>query len=166
MSIQTQKNFFSLGYFGSMHRLPEELISLETLNVIKTHLSYKPKFKLPDFIDSLKIHSAHLVVGTPVPKLVFKPFTKGLVATSVGAVTLISENDFEAISLLGNNYPYVAKNSSKKTVAEVVRFMEDTFLGEEWHIAQSMHKNLLPYCCEMNAYISWSTVLALSECRY
>lgn len=121
-------------------------------------MSFEPKLKTPRFSNELKDYSAHLAVGTRVPKLVFKPFTKGIVATNVGAVSLISGDDTEALSLLGNNYPYVTTSSKKRSILEVANYMKDTFLDREWKTAQSLHKKLMPLCCEQNIAFNWERI--------
>ena len=158
--IKSQNQNFSLGYFGSLSRIPNELTSIDFLTVIKTPLSFEPKLKLPRYSSSLSIHSAHLAVGTIMPKLVFKPFTKGLVATSVGSVTLVSRDDFEAKALLGNNYPYVAVDSKKSSVLEAAIYMKETFLKSEWLTAQILHKKLLPLSCDLSVALSWAKMFS------
>lgn len=158
--IKSQNLYFSLGYFGSLSRIPKELASIDCLTVVKTPLSFEPKLNLPRYNKSLSIHSAHLAVGTDMPKLVFKPFTKGLVATSVGSVTLVSEDDSEAMSLLGSTYPYIAVNSKKKSVIETVEYMKETFLESEWITAQFLHKKLLPLSCDRSVALSWSKMFS------
>lgn len=153
--VRAQNKYFSLAYFGSLSRIPKELTSIEFLSIIKTPLSFEPKLKNPRFSNYLENHSAHLTVGSVVPKMVFKPFTKGLVATNIGAVTLISRDDTEALLLLGSSYPYVAATTKKKSILEVANYMMDTFLDIEWKFAHSLHKKLLPLCCEQKIAFNW-----------
>lgn len=158
--IKSQNQYFSLGYFGSLSRIPKEFSSIELLNIVKTPLSFEPKLNVPRYSNSLSIHSAHLAVGSAMPKLVFKPFTKGLVATSVGSVTLVSGDDSEALSLLGNTYPYVAANPKKKSVLEVAIYMKETFLESEWLSAQILHRKLLPLSCDRSVALSWAKMFS------
>lgn len=157
-TVKAQNQHFSIGYFGSLSRIPKEFSSIDNLSIIKTPLSFEPKLKTPRFSKELKDYSAHLVVGTRMPKLVFKPFTKGLIATNVGAVTLISGDDIEALLLLGNNYPYVTTSSRKRSILEVANYMKNTFLDREWKTAQSLHKKLMPLCCEQNIAFNWGRI--------
>ena len=158
--IKSQNQSYCLGYFGSLSRIPKELASIDLLTVINTPLSFEPKLNLPRYSSSLSIYSAHLAVGTIMPKLVFKPFTKGLVATSVGSVTLISRDDSEAITMLGSNYPYVAADSKKKSVLEAAIYMKETFLKSEWQTAQILHKKLLPLSCDLSVALSWAKIFS------
>jgi hypothetical protein len=156
---QAQQNFFSIAYFGSMSRIPQDFIGISDLSVINTPLSYEAFRKKPIYAKKLTEYSSHLVVGTSVDKLVFKPFTKGLIASSIGATTLISKDDSEAMSLLGQNYPYITASKSRKSVENLMDFMRSTFLKEEWFLAQAKHRELLKYCCELRTLNQWTQVL-------
>jgi len=161
--IQAQQNFFSVAYFGSMSRIPQDFMGMSDLSVINTPLSYEAFRKKPIYAKKLIEYSSHLAIGTPVDKFVFKPFTKGLIASSIGATTLISKDDKEAISLLGPNYPYIAANKDRKNVEDLINFMRLTFAKEEWLLAQSKHQELLKYCCELRTLNQWTQVLNLGN---
>ena len=157
--VKAQKDFFSLAYFGSISRLPHPADLLTFCDVVKTPLSYQPNIKLPEFSDKLKEYSCHLAIGPEQPKFVFKPFTKGLIASAVGAVTLISRNETEALSLLGADYPYVSADSSLKSISIMANFMKQTFNREEWSMAQLAHDRINEFTCELYHAQKWSQVL-------
>ena len=161
--IRAQNNKFSIAYFGSMPRIPSDLLEIQELSIINTPLAYEAFRNIPIYAWNLTAYSAHLAVGTKVSNLVFKPFTKGLIASSVGAITLISKENSEAISLLGKDYPYVAVSNSKKSVEEAIDFMRSTFLGKEWRMAQASHRKLLKYCCEVGALKLWAKILTYEK---
>ena len=158
--IQAQKHFFSMAYFGSISRLPYSSDLLPFLEIVKTPLSYQPNIMLPIFSDKLKDFSAHFAVGIIQPKSVFKPFTKGLIASSVGAVTLISKNETEALLLLGDDYPYVSIDSSLKSISDMANFMKFTFKGEEWEKAQIAHQKLINFTCAKYHALNWSKIFS------
>lgn len=154
--IQAQKHFYSMAYFGSISRLPYSTELLPFLDIVKTPLSYQPSVMLPIFSNKLKDFSAHFAIGMVQPRYVFKPFTKGLIASSVGAVTLISRNETEALLLLGDDYPYVSIDSSLKSISEMANFMKLTFGGEEWEKAKLAHQKLITFTCAKYHALNWS----------
>ena len=156
---EAQQVFFSIAYFGSMSRIPKDFLGIPDLSVIKVPLSYDAFRKKPIYVKKLTEHSSHITVGPTVDKLVFKPFTKGLIASSIGATTLISKDDTEALSLLGQDYPYITASKDRKSVESLINFMRSTFLKEEWFLAQTKHRELLTYCCELRALNRWTEVL-------
>jgi len=158
--IRAQKNFFSMAYFGSISRLPYSTELLPFLNVVKTPLSYQPNIMSPIFSDKLKDFSAHFAVGKVQPQYVFKPFTKGLIASSVGAITLISKNETEGLLLLGDDYPYVSIDSTLKSISDMTNFMKITFGGEEWEKAQTAHQKLINFTCAKYHALNWSKIFS------
>jgi hypothetical protein len=158
--LRAQNDAFAIGYFGNLARIPSEFNKLDKLSIIKTPLSYESKRDLPRYSHYLKKYSAHLVAGTTPPKHIFKPFTKGIIAANVGAVSLISEFDIEGITLLGPNYPYIAKDISIKPVLEMIEHMEKSFMTDEWILAKKLSQNLEPFYCEVNLTNSWLKLLA------
>lgn len=157
--INSQKKYFSIGYFGNLHRIPAELIGISNLAIIKTPLSYEPKRQLPRYDKELYKHPAHLVAGTLMPELVFKPFTKGIIAEHVGSISLISKNDKEGILLLGQNYPYIAENNSRNSIIEMIDYMQVSFGSAEWVLARELHKILRPHTCKYFVTMSWQSLL-------
>ena len=157
--IQAQKDYYSMAYFGSLSRLPHSPELLPFLEIVKTPLSYQPNTKLPIFSDKLKDFSAHFAIGAELPRYVFKPFTKGLIASSVGAITLISRNEKEALLLLGDDYPYVSIDSSLKSISDMAKFMKLTFGGDEWNKAQMSHQKFVNFTCPKFHALNWSKIL-------
>jgi hypothetical protein len=153
--IKAEKNEFSIGYFGNLSRIPKEYNDLTKLNIIKTPLSFEPRRELPRYAAKLRKYSAHLVTGTNPVDQVFKPFTKGIVASHVGALPLISEIDVEGLSLLGRDYPYIAKNNRTNSISEMIEYMQTSFKSKEWLSAEELNKNLEPYYCEVNITNMW-----------
>jgi len=154
-NLKVQKSEFKIGYFGNLSRIPKDYGELKKLSIIKTPLSYEPKRVLPRYASELIKYSAHLVTGTNSTKNVFKPFTKGIVAAHIGALALISQNDVEGISLLGRNYPYIAKNNNLNSILEMINYMQKNFLSNEWIFAEELNRNLEPYFCEVNITNMW-----------
>jgi len=158
--LRAQNDAFAIGYFGNLSRIPSEFNQLDKLSIIKTPLSYESKRDLPRYALYLKKYSAHLVAGTIPPKHIFKPFTKGIIAANVGAVSLISEYDVEGIALLGPNYPYIAKDITMKSILEMIEHMEKSFMTDKWILAKKLSQNLEPFYCEINLTNSWLRLLA------
>jgi hypothetical protein len=162
-NIKANVESFSIGYFGSLERLPKDLANNYEIQVIKTPLSYEPFRVLPIYSQQLWKYSAHLAVGTQVNNLVFKPFTKGLIASTVGAVTLISSKDEEAVSLLGRDYPYSVALKNEKSLKLEIDFMRRTFKRQEWILAVTKHQQLLRYCCEIQVLNKWLQILSYKK---
>jgi len=158
--IKSQKDIFSIGYFGNLERIPIEFGSITELNIVKTPLSYEPKRNLPRYAEAMKGFSVHLAAGSIVPDLVFKPFTKGIVAEHVGAISLISRNEKEAVTLLSSNYPYIADDNSKKSIIEMIDFMRETFKSTTWELAKESHKKLRPFTCRFYVTMLWQYLLS------
>jgi hypothetical protein len=158
--LRAQNDAFAIGYFGNLSRIPSEFNQLDKLSIIKTPLSYESKRDLPRYAPYLKKYSAHLVAGAIPPKLIFKPFTKGIIAANVGSISLISEYDIEGIALLGRIYPYIAKDNNIKSVLEMIEYMEKSFMTNEWMLAKKLSKNLEQYYCEVNLTNLWLKLLA------
>jgi hypothetical protein len=157
--INSQKKYFSIGYFGNLHRIPAELLGISDLSIIKTPLSYEPKRQLPRYAKEMYKHPAHLVAGTLMPEFIFKPFTKGIIAEHVGSISLISKNDKEGILLLGQNYPYIAENNAKYSIIEMIEYMQVSFGSTEWVLARELHKILRPHTCKYFVTMSWQSLL-------
>lgn len=157
--IKSQQDNFSIGYFGNLQRIPIEYGSITELSIIKTPLSYEPKRILPRYADAMKGFPVHLAAGSIVPDLVFKPFTKGIVAEHVGAISLISRIEKEAVTLLSSNYPYIADDNSKKSIIEMIDFMRETFKSATWELAKESHKKLRPLTCRYHVTMLWQSLL-------
>jgi hypothetical protein len=159
-SLRAQNDTFAIGYFGNLSRILPDYKKLDKLSIIKTPLSYELRRVLPRYAPDLIKYSAHLATGTVPPKYIFKPFTKGIVASHVGALSLISQNDQEGVSLLGQNYPYVAHSNSTKSVSEMIDYMQKSYMSKEWKLAHELSRNLEPYYCEVNITNMWQQLLA------
>lgn len=157
--IKSQQDNFSIGYFGNLKRIPIEFGSITDLSIVKTPLSYEPRRNIPRYADAMKEFPVHLAAGSIVPNLVFKPFTKGIVAEHVGAISLISRIEKEAVTFLGSNYPYIADDNSKKSIIEMIDFMRETFKSATWDLAKESHKKLRPLTCRYHVTMLWQSLL-------
>jgi len=153
--IRSISDQFSIAYFGSRERFPADLLDLSKIKIIKTSLSYFPAENKPDFSTYLEEYPAHFAIGTVQNHSIFKPFTKGIIASAVGSVTLISSKETEAIQLLGKNYPYISKSNSVDDVAFMLQEMEESYLSKDWALAQECHNKLIPLNCEMSLANKW-----------
>lgn len=71
--------------------------------------------------------------------VVFKPFTKGLVAAVCGANVIANRETHDVEALLGDDYPYIVDTLASDKIIEVFDRAETGFGGPEWrHARQTM----------------------------
>lgn len=157
--LQVQNVGFGIAYFGSLARINPDYFSIDGLKIVVTPLSYKPGKQYPVFADEILKYPAHFVIGTSQAPGIHKPFTKGLIATSVGSISLISHLDTEGILMLGEDYPYIAKNLERSGIEEAIIHMKDTFKSTTWQRAENAHRNLLKFCCEFRSAMEWINLI-------
>ena len=72
------------------------------------------------------------------------PFTKGITAAACGAVILINRDADDAIALLGEDYPFLTRDSSDAAIDDGLRHLKSAFGAPEWQRAlqhlQSLHE--------------------------
>lgn len=65
----------------------------------------------------------------------FKPLTKAAVAGAFGACIIAAADEYEAVTLLGRDYPYLAASSAKDDVIQAIEFAKATYLTDTWRSA-------------------------------
>ncbi len=127
---------FRCGYFGDLKNA-----------LFHNHLRDKVDFvntneTTSEWIEKFQLYSTHYVLRSRRHSLWnrkywagFKPFLKGFVAARVGAVVLIEKSDEEAISYLGNDYPFICDSRNLSSVRGALDDMERSFQSERWYRA-------------------------------
>lgn len=122
------------GYFGR----PWMVEHLENLSEIRS-IPAEESFGDRDFVHTMETvaqWSHHYSVRSFFGVGNFKPPTKVFVAARLGALFVGSRQDEEVQLLMGNDYPYLSKNSSLEEVRKTLEFARDTFLAEPWNRAR------------------------------
>ena len=81
-------------------------------------------------------------------ELNFKPPTKVFLAARLGSVFIGSRADEEVALLLGNDYPYLSRDSSYQEVQKVIEFARESFLDAAWIRAKSAMEEARQECCD------------------
>ncbi|MDL2307573.1 hypothetical protein LJC48_06070 [Desulfovibrio sp. OttesenSCG-928-C06] len=92
-----------------------------------------------DWLRFLESSNFHYALRPPMPERVFKPFTKGLIASVCNSNMLIAEDDGDALLYLGEDYPYLLKGEpTEAAVSELLQKAEDDFGGKDWQYGLSI----------------------------
>jgi|GEM_PF-4690958 len=87
-----------------------------------------------DFIRYLKFANFHYALRPTMPERVFKPFTKGFMASFHFSNILVHKNDGDASIYLGNDYPYLIKEDlTENIVINYIKKARDDFGGKDWN---------------------------------
>ena len=62
-----------------------------------------------------------------------KPFTKGFTAALANRNVICTPEVHDALRFLGENYPFMSRNSSKSSILEVVEFARQSIGSSEWN---------------------------------
>lgn len=62
----------------------------------------------------------------------YKPFTKGFIAAKCRSNIIVGVDDEEALSWLGEDYPYICKDMSEGGILDTINYAKSTYGGEEW----------------------------------
>lgn len=125
---------FTPGYFG----LPDNTDSHARFPADTLVPDYKP-IEIDSFLTALPKSNFHLCTRQPFAKrshgiLATKPFTKGFNAAAVGANVLVNRQVHDAVHYLGEDYPFMLKDSSPEDFAEGLNHARDAYGTTEWQI--------------------------------
>lgn len=120
---------FKVGYFGELDNTIfspslEKQIDFINVNTRKQEMGWLkevPSYTLHYAIRRYKSHDG------------YKPFTKGFIAAICNSNIIISGDDHEALSWLGDDYPYVCRDTSIGGILEMVRYAKSSYGRSEWH---------------------------------
>ncbi len=133
-----QQTKFAAAYFGE----PTNGLYLDVLQQIVTCHQTPTKSSALDWVPALADYNCHYLLRPPVPPGMFKPFTKGFVAAACGAVVIADGNDPTAVEMLGENYPFFARDLSITGVRETLAAANDAFGGPDWALARGIVTSL------------------------
>jgi hypothetical protein len=90
---------------------------------------------LPTALGLMAEASHHYSIRQWNPRDGFKPLTKAAVAGTFGACIIASADEYEAVALLGADYPYLAPSSELDDVTRTVEFAKSSYLSDTWQTA-------------------------------
>lgn len=142
---------FGVAYFG----MPENAQHLEDLRDVvalgyEDMPAHREQEPLPSAFEAMSVVSHHYSIRNWNPRDGFKPLTKAAVAGTLGACIIASADEFEAVSLLGPDYPYLAASSHRDDVKRVIEFAKSSYLSEPWHQAVTTMVGLTEKTCPVN----------------
>lgn len=78
-------------------------------------------------------YTAHYAVRKSIAQDAYKPFLKGFTAAACGANVLIQETELEALSWLGDDYPFLLRGGvDEAAILESIETARDAFGGPDW----------------------------------
>lgn len=139
---------FSVVYFG-MAQNARHVGDIEDLSALDyedmpplRHLT-----PLPQGFTQMAAASHHYSIRQWNPRDGFKPLTKSAVAGAFGACIIAAADEYEAVALLGADYPYLAATSELEDVRRVVELAKATYLHDPWHEAVTRMRTLTEKTC-------------------
>lgn len=90
---------------------------------------------VPDrsWLAQLPRYNVHYAVRQTRRGDIFKPFTKGFTAARCGANIIVEAREGDARYYVGNDYPFLLRDSSADAVREMIDYVADSFGGPEWN---------------------------------
>ena len=138
--MQPYTDKFSAFYFGSSQNFQIYNGIFECVRPCFTEYENIP---YPDFITYLKFANFHYAVRPKMPKLIFKPFTKGFTASVCFSNILVHKDDGDANIYLCNDYPYLIKEDlTENVVLDYLKKAQHDFGGKDWNAGLEMMYNL------------------------
>ncbi len=137
---------FSCAYAGRRVN-GQHLGDLRGIDVIATPGSTQGGRDSRRWVDDLSAYSHHYVVRQRQEYDGFKPFTKGFVASALGAAVIASADDEEDRLMLGDDYPYLSRSSRLADVRQCLDFARESFGGADWRRAQERMRTLAEAAC-------------------
>ena len=141
-----ERQNFSVGYFGRPWMV-EHVEALSRVAAVPAQESFSDK-QFRDAMSSVSKWSHHYSVRSYFGELNFKPPTKVFLAARLGSVFIGSRADEEVALLLGNDYPYLSRDSSYQEVQKVIEFARESFLDAAWIRAKSAMEEARQECCD------------------
>ncbi len=118
-----------IGYFGLM----DHAVIPESLSDILVVPQYGVGDALAGIFQAMKdVNVHHAVRPDKAFRNSWKPFTKGINAAASGANVLVQRGVDDAVSLLGDEYPYLIDDASEAAIAEGVQRLERSVGSPEW----------------------------------
>ena len=133
-----QQTKFAVAYFGE----PTNGLYLDVLHQIVTSHRTPTELSTLDWAPALADYNCHYLLRPPGLPSVIKPFTKGFVAAACGAVVIADGNDPTALEMLGEDYPFLARDLSIAGVRETIASAADAFGGSDWTLARGIMASL------------------------
>lgn len=139
---------FGVGYHG----LAKNALHLDTLSEVRV-VDYREEapapgeLPMPMDLDVMASFSHHYSVRAWNPGDGFKPLMKAYVAARLGACFIGSREDEECRLVLSDDYPYLAKSSSREDVTDAINYARETYGGPVWEGAVSEMQRLRRLSC-------------------
>lgn len=137
---------FRIGYFGRPW-MAEHLEALAEIVTVPAQESLS-NGQFQKAMMEVRQWSHHYSARSYFGESNFKPPTKVFVAARSGSVFVGSRDDEEVVLLLGNDYPYLAEDSSFAEVKKMIEFARASFLAKEWFGAIEAMEGALQESCD------------------
>ncbi|MDR3473960.1 MAG: hypothetical protein P4M09_20065 [Devosia sp.] len=102
------------------------------------------------WMTALKHYNCHYALRDYQPFDGFKPFTKGYVAASCGAVVMALRSDAEAVGHLGEDYPYLFEVGRARDIVAAISRVAESFGSREWRLAEERMRAMERTYCRDN----------------
>ena len=145
--VHTPQASLCMGYFG-------ELVHAKFIDELAGHVRFVAtdtrKSQDTSWMAQLAKANAHYCIRPKGPETIFKPFTKGFIASRCGAPVLLDAADSEARYFLPQDYPYFTSAHSATEVKEAILRMADDFGSSVWRAAVDMMRQMSQQCSKAN----------------
>ena len=104
-------------------------------------------------VQAVEPYSHHISVRQFFGEGVFKPETKATVAARLGSVFIGSREDLESSLMFSEEYPYLADDSSLRSILHILKYARATFGTKVWHMAVDEMLTLRNHSCDLSVGI-------------
>lgn len=132
-------------YFGN----PGNTILTEKIRQQIVALDAGTDVRFQENMNQLKDFNLHYCIRRPVDnkgQIIAKPFTKGFTAAYCHSPVIIDRSEFDAIQLLGSDYPFVVDDISEGTILSKIDEVKKSFGERSWCEAQRRVERLKEVC--------------------
>lgn len=121
---------FSAAYVGE----PVNAVWSESLQSVVDLLYVNTKNANEDWLQKVSDYSLHYAIrpASTSKKPVHKPFLKGFTAAHCDANLIISRDEGDAVSYLGDDYPYLTEGRSIEDAIRGLEYARESFGSREW----------------------------------